>query len=71
MAPKRRPLDPTTRPKNAKKARQVVSYDSFEEALDAGVVQEEKGERYRTGDKVSLRPSFEEDFFTCIRELTQ
>ncbi|KAL7414968.1 hypothetical protein BDY24DRAFT_279209 [Mrakia frigida] len=62
MAPKRRPLDPTTRPKNAKKSRQVVSYDSFEEALDAGVVQEEKGERYRVGDKVSFSPLLGEGF---------
>jgi hypothetical protein len=53
MAPKRRPLDPTSRPpKKSKGANAIVSYDTFEDALDAGVIQEEKGERYRVGDKV-------------------
>lgn len=51
MAPKRRPPPPAA--KNLKKKSKVPVYESFEEALDAGVIQEEKGERYRTGDKVS------------------
>ena len=53
MAPKRRPLDPASRPpKKSKGVNVPVTYDTFEDALDAGVIQEEKGERYRVGDKV-------------------
>jgi hypothetical protein len=54
MAPTRRPPRPI---KESKKKSKVPTYDSFEEALDAGVVQEEKGERYRTGEKVRTNPS--------------
>lgn len=39
-------------PKNPKKTRQAPTYDTFEDAIDGGVEQEEKGERWRVGDKV-------------------
>lgn len=35
-----------------KKKSKVPTYETFDEALDGGVEQEEKGERYRVGDKV-------------------
>jgi hypothetical protein len=35
-----------------KKKSRVPTYETFDEALDGGVEQEEKGERYRVGDKV-------------------
>lgn len=53
--PKRRPGGLDRPPKNSKKSKGgsgPVTYETSEDALDAGVVQEEKGERYRTGDKV-------------------
>lgn len=37
-----------------KKKRQAPTYETFDEALDGGVEQEEKGERYRVGDKVGF-----------------
>ncbi|ORY30367.1 hypothetical protein BCR39DRAFT_494681 [Naematelia encephala] len=60
MAPprgsKRRPADdddrsPARRPKKAGKNKREVTYDTYDEALDGGVEMEEKGERYRDGDK--------------------
>lgn len=50
--PRRKPLDPSTAPKHLKKSK-APTYDTFDEALDGGVELAEKGERYRTGDKVS------------------
>lgn len=38
-------------PSKKKKSR-APTYETFDEALDGGVEQEEKGERYRVGDKV-------------------
>ena len=40
------------KPKKAGKNKREVTYDTYDEAMDGGVVMEEKGERYRDGDKV-------------------
>ncbi|WVR09787.1 hypothetical protein IAU60_006863 [Kwoniella sp. DSM 27419] len=58
--PPRRPLkrrgdeddrSPTRLPKRAGKNKREITYDTYDEALDGGVEMEEKGERYRDGDK--------------------
>ncbi|CED83545.1 Tetratricopeptide-like helical [Phaffia rhodozyma] len=48
--PRRKPLDPSNAPKHIKKSK-APKYETFEEALDYGVELEEKGERYKTGEK--------------------
>ncbi|WWD21548.1 hypothetical protein CI109_106034 [Kwoniella shandongensis] len=58
--PPRRPLkrrgeeddrSPARQPKRAGKNKREQTYDTYDEALDGGVEMEEKGERYRDGDK--------------------
>ncbi|KAK8847456.1 hypothetical protein IAR55_005314 [Kwoniella newhampshirensis] len=42
---------PARRPKRPGKNKREQTYDTYDEALDGGVEMEEKGERYRDGDK--------------------
>ncbi|WRT64710.1 uncharacterized protein IL334_001644 [Kwoniella shivajii] len=55
--PPKRPLkrrgedDDRRQSKKAGKNKREVTYDTYDEALDGGVEMEEKGERYRDGDK--------------------
>lgn len=52
--PPKRTTDKPLRLPNKKLKKAAPTYDTFDDAFDEAVIQEEKGERYRVGDKVNL-----------------